>query len=139
MGKNIFALGALLAALGVIIGAFGAHGLESKIRPDQIGTFETGVQYHFYHAFGILMAGILLYRQNNRFLRLGAYMMALGILLFSGSLYLLACRDWLEISHWKWLGPITPIGGLCFIIGWGLLAFAVLRNSRSSSSKSSAT
>lgn len=128
MGKQIIALGSLFGVLAVIIGAFGAHGLDGKISPDQIGTFETGVQYHFYHTFGILICGVLMYRQNNPLIKRAAYFMSVGILFFSFSLYLLACRNLLQIEHWSWLGPITPIGGVFFILGWATLGYAALKS-----------
>lgn len=124
MKINFIQLGAIIAMLAVILGAFGAHGLQDKISAESIKTFEIGVRYHFYHCFAILFIG--LYRQSTtprkeKLLIYAGWAFLIGILLFSGSLYLLACRSWLEISHWKFLGPLTPIGGSIFILGWGLL------------------
>jgi len=109
-------------ATAVLLGAFGAHGLEARLSPDQLDTFETGVRYQFYHMFGLFLLAVL--TQQTSADKLSAWIRRLfifGIFLFSGSIYLLACKDLLGISSWKWLGPITPIGGTCFIIAWILL------------------
>lgn len=127
MNKVFFQIAALLLLLAVILGAFAAHGLESKITVEQIDTFETGVRYQFYHAFAILIVAILLELNFPRQLRWAAWCFVVGILLFSVSIYLLACRDMLGIESWSWLGPITPIGGTFFIIGWGIFLLAVSR------------
>ncbi|MFK8102708.1 MAG: DUF423 domain-containing protein [Saprospiraceae bacterium] len=126
MKINFIKLAAVVGMLAVIFGAFGAHSLQDKISVESIKIFETGVRYHFYHCFAILFVG--LYQQQfsttqDKLLRYAGWAFFLGILLFSGSLYLLACRSWFGIAHWKFLGPLTPIGGLCFIIGWVLLFF----------------
>lgn len=123
MTKTFLQISGILLLLAVILGAFAAHGLEDKITPEQIETFETGVRYQFYHAFGMLLIGILLYLDFPTSLRWVAWCFLVGILLFSGSIYLLACRDFLDIANWSWLGPITPIGGTFFIIGWGLFVW----------------
>ena len=120
MAKTFLQIGGILLLLAVVLGAFAAHGLEDKITPEQIDTFETGVRYQFYHAFGMLLIGILLHLKFPNSLRWVAWCFLMGIVLFSGSIYLLACRDVLGIASWSWLGPITPIGGTFFIIGWGL-------------------
>ncbi len=122
MGKKILITGCISAALAVIIGAFGAHGLENKISEAHAGVYETGVTYHFYHSFALLICGLLALWQQQRAFRMAAIAFVVGIVLFSGSLYLLSCRELLGIAHWKWLGPLTPLGGLCFILGWGGLA-----------------
>ncbi|MEM0993489.1 MAG: DUF423 domain-containing protein [Bacteroidota bacterium] len=125
--KTTLRLGGLFLMLAVILGAFAAHGLESKITADQIDTFETGVRYQFYHAFALLVIGILLRLNYPTALRWVVWMFAIGILLFSGSIYLLACRDFLGIADWWWLGPITPVGGTFFIVGWGIFLVVVGR------------
>lgn len=122
MAARIIAAGALLAGLGVVLGAFGAHGLKERLTPDLMAIYQTAVQYHFYHAFGLLMLGLFVAWRGDSGLATGAaWAFALGILLFSGSLYLLA------FTGAKWLGAITPIGGLAFIVGWALFAWAALR------------
>jgi len=126
--KKFLLIAALLGAIAVLLGAFGAHGLKALLAPTQLTTFETGVRYQFYHTFAIFLVGILLGQvkyQNSRLLNGAGYAFFLGILLFSGSLYLLASRALLGIDHWTWLGPITPIGGLCFVVGWLLVTVAV--------------
>lgn len=106
--------------MAVGLGAFGAHGLENKLSELQIATYKTGVQYHFYHIFAIIACVTMSLLRPHRFFRMAALAFTIGILLFSGSLYLLSCRELIGLSSWKWLGPLTPIGGLAFIIGWGL-------------------
>ncbi len=128
MSKNLLSVGALLGLLAVAIGAFGAHGLEGKITEARITTFETGVDYQFYHTFAIFIAvGLAAYFKDEFFLRAG-WLFVIGILFFSGSLYLLATRTYLGIESWsKIIGPITPIGGLFFIAGWGVLFYGILK------------
>jgi uncharacterized membrane protein YgdD (TMEM256/DUF423 family) len=128
MYKNLLSVGALLGLLAVAIGAFGAHGLEGKITEARIITFGTGVDYQFYHTFAIFIAvGLAAYFKDKLFLRAG-WLFVIGILFFSGSLYLLATRTYLGIESWsKIIGPITPIGGLFFIAGWGVLLYGILK------------
>lgn len=109
----------VLLALAVAIGAFGAHGLKAHLIPEMLQTYKTGVEYHFYHALGLLLVGVLSVSMPSNLLNWSASLLALGIILFSGSLYLLA------ITGIKWLGAITPIGGISFIAGWILLFVAV--------------
>lgn len=117
--KNIvyIKLAAVFGAFAVAIGAFGAHGLEAVlIENDRIQTFETGVQYHFYHTLAILLTGIIIALCNdNKFLRYSVFSFMGGIVVFSGSLYILS------LTNVTWLGAITPIGGTAFILGWILL------------------
>ncbi|MEM1318867.1 MAG: DUF423 domain-containing protein [Bacteroidota bacterium] len=126
MGKIIVTLACILGAIAVIIGAFGAHGLEGKITEVQQNTYETGVTYHFYHTLALLACGLLAWQYPTWQLRWAAIAFALGILLFSGSLYLLSCRELLGLTSWRWLGPITPIGGVGFIIGWIFFAIGAM-------------
>jgi len=115
-------LGAINMALGVILGAFGAHALKTRLSPEMLSVFQTGVQYHIYHALGMFMvAALLIPYPNAGGLRTGGWILFAGILLFSGSLYLMA------LTGIRWFGPITPIGGACFIIGWIWIFWAVLR------------
>lgn len=120
--KTFIVIGALAMALGVILGAFGAHGLKSKLTPDLLAVYHTGVEYHLYHALGLILVGILL----NQFpqaggLHTGGWLLLAGIVIFSGSLYVLA------ITGIRWLGAITPIGGLAFIAGWLWVAWSLYR------------
>lgn len=110
-------VGATLAGLGVAAGAFGAHGLKSMVTPVRLATFETGVRYHLVHALGLLVLESLARADPDLDLELPAWLLVLGVLLFSGSLYLLVLTDT------PWLGAITPLGGTAWIIGWGVLAY----------------
>ena len=123
-GKNILILAGISGALAVGLGAFGAHGLEPiLIQNGRLDTFETAVSYHFYHTLGLLGLGILaLIKPDWKGLSLAAWGMFLGILIFSGSLYILS------LTGITWLGAITPIGGVGFILGWLALAYAVIKN-----------
>lgn len=114
--------GALLLAAATILGAWAAHGLERLIDADGVATFRTGVDYHFYHSLGLLCIAALLERiAHTRVAIVSAWLLVAGIVLFSGSLYLLA------FDAAAFLGPVTPIGGLCFIAGWIGLAAALWR------------
>lgn len=103
---------AFSAGLSVILGAFAAHGLKDKLSSSMLDVFQTGVQYQLAHSLAILLLVALYRTMPNQWLVWGASAMAIGVLLFSGSLYLLA------LTQLKWFGPITPLGGLCFIAGW---------------------
>ena len=120
---NWSATGALLLGLAVMLGAFGAHGLRNRLDVYSIGVYERAVFYHFIHALGLLIASLLL-RTGALSQSAGQWVCALllaGILIFSGSLYILA------VTGMRWLGAITPIGGLSFIAAWLLLALALVR------------
>jgi uncharacterized membrane protein YgdD (TMEM256/DUF423 family) len=119
MSKTIIMSAAVFLALAVAIGAFGAHGLKSHLSSELLQTYKTGVEYHFYHALGLLLVGILAHSMPSEILKWSAILLGAGIILFSGSLYALA------ISGIKWLGAITPLGGLSFIAGWIFLLVAV--------------
>ena len=120
-------IAALFGAAAVGIGAFGAHGLKNLILPERIEIFKTGVNYHFYHTFALLITGILYQRRRLRLLNWSANCFIIGIWLFSGSLYLLATRSVLGIESWTFLGPLTPLGGIFFIVGWIMLALGAKR------------
>jgi len=119
MSKTILMTASVLLAMAVAIGAFGAHGLKSHLSTEMLATYKTGVEYHFYHALGLLLVGVLAYFMPSVQLKWSAIFLFSGIILFSGSLYVLA------ITGIKWLGAITPLGGLSFIAGWILLFVAV--------------
>jgi uncharacterized membrane protein YgdD (TMEM256/DUF423 family) len=122
VARLFVALGGINAALAVIFGAFGAHALNARVSPEMLAVYHTGSQYHFYHALGLLLIGLLAsHFQNERALQLSGALMLAGIVLFSGSLYLLA------LTGSTWLGAITPLGGLAFIAAWVVLAVAALR------------
>ena len=113
-------LGALSAAMGVVLGAFGAHALRTRLDPRDLETFETAVRYQMYHAFALLAAAALLNRGINQASG-AAWAFAIGTVLFSGSLY------GLVFTGERWLGPLTPLGGAAFIAGWVMLALAARR------------
>ena len=125
--KKYIIVGASLACLAVLIGAFGAHALKDIIGENG-STFETGSKYHFYHSLALIIVGLLGYKFKQTTIKYAGYCFIIGILFFSGSLYLLAMRQGLGIESWKWLGPITPIGGLFFIIGWIMLIVGIVKS-----------
>jgi uncharacterized membrane protein YgdD (TMEM256/DUF423 family) len=123
--KAILITASLLAALAVALGAFGAHGLKALILPEKLEVFKTGVQYHFYHAFALALVGVVSQFIDNQWLKCSSWLFGVGILLFSGSLYLLTYFTIANTEGGKWVGAITPIGGLCFIFGWLSLVLAI--------------
>ena len=118
---------ALIGALSVILGAFAAHGLKEMVSAEQLAIFETGVHYQFYHAFALLAVGILYKEFPNRFLSWSGKLFCIGIIFFSGSLYALTLYNGEISPTFKWIYLITPLGGLCFIVGWLLLAVAIIK------------
>lgn len=119
MAKLFITLGACSGMLAVIFGAFGAHALKGRLDDYALGVFETAVQYHFYHSFALLAVGIIALSQPQTvLLRSSGWLFVLGLLIFSGSLYILS------LSGLRWLGAVTPLGGLAFIAGWACLAVA---------------
>lgn len=129
MHKLFLTLGSLFAGLGVVLGAFGAHGLKQLVGPETVGTFQTGVQYQMYHAFALLIVGILYDRMPHTMLNWAGGLFVGGIILFSGSLYLLAALKAANKVGLGGVGIITPIGGLLFIAGWVLVLMAILKSS----------
>ena len=125
--RVLLAAGCQSGGLAVILGAFGAHALKTRLAEAALQTFETGVRYQMYHAFAILVAVWLADRLHSGLPLAAGWLFLGGVMLFSGSLYLLATRTLLGLESWTWLGPVTPLGGLCFISGWIVLAVAALR------------
>jgi len=119
MDRLFVTLGALLAGLGVAAGAFGAHGLRQRLSPELLAVFETGVRYQVYHALALLAVGAVVGRWPGA--ATAGWLFVAGIAIFSGSLFVLA------LSGVRWLGAITPLGGLCFLLGWGVLAWTAWR------------
>jgi uncharacterized membrane protein YgdD (TMEM256/DUF423 family) len=118
MPKTFLLLGAINAFLCVAIGAFGAHGLKDKLSADMLAVYQTAVQYHFYHALGLVTVGlVLLHFPESRPVAWSGWIMLAGIVLFSGSLYVLS------LTGLRWLGAITPLGGVAFLLAWALLAY----------------
>jgi uncharacterized membrane protein YgdD (TMEM256/DUF423 family) len=127
MKRKIIITAAIFGALAVVAGAFGAHGLQGLLTPKYLDVWHTAVQYQFYHVFALLFLATIA-KENNKAINACYYLFTLGIIFFSGSLYLLSCC---ELLGWDWLifmGPITPIGGLLFIAGWIVLAITAFRN-----------
>ena len=120
--KIFIILASLNAALAVGLGAFGAHSLKTKISADLLATYQTGVQYHFYHALGLFAVAFVASQfPAAGLVKWAGWLMVAGIVLFSGSLY------GLSVSGIRWLGAITPFGGIAFIAAWLLLAWAALK------------
>jgi uncharacterized membrane protein YgdD (TMEM256/DUF423 family) len=118
MDRTFMLVGAVAAFLGVTLGAFGAHGLRGRLSPEMFAVFQTGVQYHMYHALALLIVSGIMGRLSGWLIQTAGWLFVAGIVLFSGSLYVLA------LTGITMLGAITPIGGLAFLLGWGCLAFA---------------
>lgn len=119
--SRIFAVwGSVLGFLGVALGAFGAHGLRERISAESLAIYQTGVQYHMIHALALLALAAL--SDRVRWASLVGWLFVFGVVIFSGSLYLLA------ITGERWLGAVTPLGGVCFLGGWGVLAYGSFVN-----------
>jgi uncharacterized membrane protein YgdD (TMEM256/DUF423 family) len=117
MDQFFFVLGSLLAGVGVALGAFGEHGLRKRLPPERVETFETGVRYHMYHALALIGVSFAITNWAFSYLPpIAGWLFIAGILLFSGSLYLLS------LTGRRWLGVITPLGGVAFILGWLCMA-----------------
>lgn len=120
MERVFFILGALFSGLGVALGAFGAHGLKERLTSDALSTYETAVRYQMYHALALLAVAYAAQRwPDSNLVAIAGWLFVAGIVLFSGSLYLLSITDV------RWLGAIAPLGGAAFIAGWLCLAWAV--------------
>jgi uncharacterized membrane protein YgdD (TMEM256/DUF423 family) len=118
--RTFLLVGALAGVVGVALGAFGAHGLRGRLSPEMLAVFETGVRYHLYHALALLLIASIVGRIEGRLVVAAGWCFTAGIVLFSGSLYLLA------VTGITLLGAITPLGGVAFLIGWACLAVAAL-------------
>lgn len=124
MAKTLILLASINGFLAVSLGAFAAHGLRARLDADMLNTFQTGVQYQMYHALALFGIGLLsLQFPTSSILRNSGFLIMAGIVLFSGSLYVLS------LSGIRWLGAITPIGGVAFLCGWGLLAWFAITES----------
>ena len=133
MHKLFLKTAAIIGALAVALGAFAAHALKELVSEYALGIFETAVRYQFYHAFALLAVGILYQPFGSKMLKWAGRLFILGIILFSGSLYALAVVKGAVLPGFKWLGPITPLGGLCFIGGWICLFIAIFKKPAHSS------
>jgi uncharacterized membrane protein YgdD (TMEM256/DUF423 family) len=123
LARRCIAAGAILMALGVMLGAFGAHGLQAQLTPRQLASFQTGVHYHVLHATGLMIAGVIAQLTGpGARLRWSARLMLAGIVFFSGSIYLMTA------GAPRWLGMVAPIGGVSFMSAWALLAWHAWSN-----------
>ncbi|ACU03762.1 MULTISPECIES: DUF423 domain-containing protein [Pedobacter] len=125
MSRRILLTASLFGAIAVIFGAFGAHSLKNVLSSGSLEIWTKGVEYQFYHTFALLF--LANYAAEGQPAKWAYRFFTLGIVLFSGSLYLLATRTILNIGFANLIGPVTPIGGLCFILGWAMLFFTVLK------------
>lgn len=125
MYHKVIRYASFLGALTVALGAFGAHGLKKIVPPFAVDIFETGVRYQFYHVFALLIAGYLYSKYSNKLIFTAIVLFVTGIILFSGSLYLMTFIMGKGIQGYEWIGPITPVGGLAFIVGWIFLGLGV--------------
>lgn len=132
MYSRFYMFGAVSGALAVVLGAFGAHALKTMVPPETVSSFDTGVRYQFYHTFALFIVGMLYSQRPTAQLKWAAYSFLIGILLFSGSLYLLTWLKATDTVGLRGLGIITPVGGVFFIIGWLLLLVAAARHKTSS-------
>ena len=132
MHKRFVSAGALLGAIAVALGAFGAHGLKKIVPAETVQTFQTGVQYQMYHALALLLTGLLYEKCYQKFARIAGISFVIGIILFSGSLFLLTAGKAMETSSLDKTGIITPFGGLAFIVGWVFLLLAAMKKSERS-------
>lgn len=130
MHKGFLSTGAILGALAVALGAFGAHGLKKIVPPDTVATFETGVRYQYYHVIALLITAVVFEKFPAKWMRWAGYCFITGIVLFSGSLYLITALKAKETVGLSGIGIITPIGGLFFIAGWLILFMAVVEPER---------
>lgn len=131
MHKGFLKVALLVGALSVIMGAFGAHALKDLVSERVTVTFETGVRYQFYHVFALLVVAMLYKEFNQKWLRAAGYCIIAGFVLFCGSLYMLSYVQALVLPGYKWLGPITPVGGAAFIAGWFCMLVAVFVSNKS--------
>lgn len=122
MIRLFFALGSIFGGLGVLLGAFGAHALRASLSPADLATFEVGVRYQMYHAFALIAVAWAATQWRSPTLEVAGWSFVVGILVFSGSLYTLV------LTGQRWLGAVTPLGGVAFILGWALLAWSALRS-----------
>ena len=120
--RLVIILGALIAGSAVLFGAFGAHGLKTRISVEDLNIFETAVRYQMYHALGILIFGVMGYFLPHETLLIPAWFLIVGVIIFSGSIYLLI------FTQERWLGAVTPIGGFFLVIGWILFTINIYKS-----------
>ena len=126
MNKSILVAGAILGILGIVLDAFGAHGLEKLVDADAVNTFETGVRYQIYHAFFLLIVGGTSF-VDLKTKKIVFYLVIIGVLFFSGSIYGLATNE-LSSFDFKTIAMITPVGGLLLILSWIMVLIGIIKN-----------
>jgi uncharacterized membrane protein YgdD (TMEM256/DUF423 family) len=127
MNKRIVLTASTFGLIAVVLGAFGAHSLKAQIDSNALEIWGKGVDYQFYHVFALLFLSVVP-GSRFRYVNLAYWFFTLGIVFFSGSLYLLATRDILHISFVNYIGPVTPLGGLMFILGWTTVLMSALKD-----------
>lgn len=125
MNKKIAITATLLIVLSVVLGAFGAHGLKNVVSPEKVASYEVGVRYQIYHGLGLLLIALNANKFQGNLKMFYSFILA-GVVLFSGSIYLLALNELISIDL-SFLGPVTPIGGVLMIMGWGVLLRNLLK------------
>lgn len=126
MQKIFIAVAGLLAAVGVMLGALGAHSLKTQLDPNQLSVFDTAVKYHLYHSLALFIIAFFMEKIKAKYIIWAGWCFMAGVLFFSGSLYLLSTKDITGLQNIGWLGPVTPLGGLFFIFGWIFVFFSAL-------------
>jgi uncharacterized membrane protein YgdD (TMEM256/DUF423 family) len=122
--KQFLLLGTILMALAVCLGAFGAHGLKKIVSAEMLTVYQTGIQYQFYHALGLCVVAFISHIHDTKWVKIAGNIMFVGVIIFSFSLYVLVLLDI------KWLGAITPIGGVLMVISWTVLAWSILKSEK---------
>lgn len=132
MQKNTLTIAGISGAICVALGAMGAHALKEKLPAENLITYETAVKYHFYHTLALVLVAILADKIQSKFLTYSSVLFISGIFLFSFSLYFLALRPLMGINNeeMKWIGAITPFGGLSFILAWLLLSYSAIKTNK---------
>jgi uncharacterized membrane protein YgdD (TMEM256/DUF423 family) len=139
MHRKIYFAAAIFGVLAVAIGAFGSHLLKSRLSDANFAVFQTGVQYHFYHVFALLITGLFYRNYKHNFFNYAATCFGVGILFFSFSLYIMKLTTLTSDGEEKWLGYLTPLGGVLFIIGWVFIAIYFIKEREKPSKKSSSS
>ncbi|MGE0561488.1 MAG: DUF423 domain-containing protein [Flavobacteriales bacterium] len=127
MDKSTLIKGAALGCVAVIFGALGAHALKNYLTPNQLNSFETGVRYQMYHAILLVSLALFIKKSTSKYISTAINLMFFGVILFSGSIYLLTLKSMFTLEFLKFAGPITPIGGILLVVGWLLLIIEGLK------------
>ena len=127
MHRQLIQLGAICMAISISLGALGAHQLKKMLSASSLEIFHTAVDYMLYHSFAFLILAALLHLLDAKYLLRAARLFAAGLLLFSGSLFAICALQYKVVAVPMWLGMLTPIGGICFIVGWAMVALAAFR------------